>query len=65
MVQWLRHRAPSAGSTGLIPGQGTKFPHAAWPKKLLKDHWGEEGAGGEGLTPQYNPNSDQEIFQEC
>ena len=24
---------PSAGSVGLIPGQGTKIPHASWPKK--------------------------------
>ena len=21
---------PNAGGTGLIPGQGTKFPHAVW-----------------------------------
>ena len=28
MVQRLRLRALSAGSLGLIPGQGTKFPHA-------------------------------------
>ena len=36
MVQRLRLRALSAGSLGLIPGQGTKFPHAAWPKKNYK-----------------------------
>ena len=30
-VQWLRlHHAPSAEDMGLIPGQGTKIPHAAW-----------------------------------
>ena len=30
-VQWLR--LPSnAGGTGLIPDQGTKIPHASWPK---------------------------------
>ena len=29
-VQWLRPCAPNAGSTGLIPGRGTKIPHAAW-----------------------------------
>ena len=23
--------ASTAGGTGLIPGQGTKIPHAAWP----------------------------------
>ena len=26
--------APSnAGAVGVIPGQGTKIPHASWPKK--------------------------------
>ena len=29
MVQWLRFHASTAGSTGLIPGWGTKIPHAA------------------------------------
>ena len=28
-VQWLRLRACNAGSMGLIPGQGTKVPHAS------------------------------------
>ena len=28
MVQWLRLRASTAGVMGLIPGQGTKIPHA-------------------------------------
>ena len=27
-VQWLGLRASTAGGTGLIPGQGTKIPHA-------------------------------------
>ena len=27
-VQWLRLCAPNAGGTGLIPGWGTKIPHA-------------------------------------
>ena len=27
-VQWLRLHASTAGGTGLIPGQGTKTPHA-------------------------------------
>ena len=26
-VQWLRLPASTAGSTGLIPGRGTKIPH--------------------------------------
>ena len=29
VVQWLSPQAPSAGVMGLIPGQGTKIPHAA------------------------------------
>ena len=31
MVQWLRFHASSAEGSGLIPGQGTKMPHATWP----------------------------------
>ena len=27
-VQWLRLPASNAGDVGLIPGQGTKIPHA-------------------------------------
>ena len=29
-VQWLRHWAPTARGVGLIPGWGTKIPHAWW-----------------------------------
>ena len=29
-VQWLGLHASTAGGTGLIPGQGTKIPHALW-----------------------------------
>ena len=29
VVQWLRLHASTAGSTGSIPGWGTKIPHAA------------------------------------
>jgi len=29
-VQWLRLCAPNAGGTGLIPGRGTKIPHATY-----------------------------------
>ena len=66
MVQWLRLRAFSAGSMGLIPLVRELSSHMTHgQKKLQKDHWGEDGAGGEGLTSQYNPNSDQEIFHEC
>ena len=35
VVQWLGLRASTAGGTGLIPGQGTKILHAAWPKKKI------------------------------
>ena len=31
-VQWLGLRASAAGGVGLIPGRGTKIPHAAQPK---------------------------------
>ena len=36
MVQWLRLHAPNAGGIGLIPGQGTKTPHAIWSGKSKK-----------------------------
>ena len=29
-VQWIRLCTSTAGSVGLIPGQGIKIPHAAW-----------------------------------
>ena len=29
-VQWLRLHVPDAGGMGLIPGRGTKIPHAMW-----------------------------------
>ena len=39
MVQWLKLQAPTAGGTGLVPGRGTKIPHAArraWLKRKKK-----------------------------
>ena len=36
VVQWLRLCASNAGYAGLIPGQGTKIPHAVWQKKKKK-----------------------------
>ena len=30
MVQWLRLHPSNAGSAGLMPGGGTRIPHAAW-----------------------------------
>ena len=38
-VQWLRLHASTAGGTGLIPGQGTKIPHATRCGKKKKK-WG-------------------------
>ena len=35
-VQRLRLCTPNAGSTGSIPGQGTKIPHAAWRSQNKK-----------------------------
>ena len=32
MVQWLRLCTYTARGIGSISGQGTKIPHAAWPK---------------------------------
>ena len=37
MVQWLSLHASNAEDAGLIPGQGTRIPHAAeLSKKFLK-----------------------------
>ena len=33
VFQWLKLCASNAGGVGLIPGQGTKIPHASWQKK--------------------------------
>ena len=30
VVQWLRLHAANTQSVDLIPGQGTKIPHAVW-----------------------------------
>ena len=40
-VQWLRLKAPNAGVTRSIPGQGTKIPPCpvAWPKTNKKTEW--------------------------
>ena len=38
MVQWLRLCSPTVGATGLIPGQGTRIPHATWSsQKIFKN----------------------------
>ena len=43
VMHWLRLCAPSAGDVDLIPGQGTKIPHAVQPTNL---------ASSEGCVPQ-------------
>ena len=50
-VQWLRLRASTAGGAGLIPGQGTKIPHAVWHSQKKKfffnfKKWGGGFPGG-------------------
>ena len=35
VVQWLRLRAFNAGGVGLIPGRGTKIPHATQVAKKI------------------------------
>ena len=38
VVQWLGIHTSIAGSTGSIPGQGTKIPHALWcSQKISKN----------------------------
>ena len=36
-VQWLRLCASNTGGVGLIPGQGTKMPHATWPIYIYRE----------------------------
>ena len=36
VVQWFRLHASNAGDMGLIPGPGTKSPHATQPKYKIK-----------------------------
>ena len=44
-VQWLRLCTSNAGCIGLIPGQGTKIPRDAWPKKKREMRFSDEGTG--------------------
>ena len=34
-VQWLQLCTSTAGGAGLIPGWGTKIPHAVWQKNIF------------------------------
>ena len=36
-VQWLGFHANTTGSTGSVPGQGTKMPHAVHPSQKKKE----------------------------
>ena len=36
-VQWLRHRASTAGDMVLIPGRGTKILHATWHGQRIEE----------------------------
>ena len=36
MAQWLGLQAAKAGGMGLIPGRGTKIPHATWFGQNIK-----------------------------
>ena len=36
VVQWFRLHASKAGDMGLIPGPGSKSPHATQPKNKIK-----------------------------
>ena len=48
VVQWLELCTSNAGNVDLIPGWGTKIPHAAWPenpqKTSKKKNWAESRA---------------------
>ena len=48
-VQWLPHHASNAGGTGLIPGQGTRIPQAAWGSKKKKKKSLQITNAGEGM----------------
>jgi hypothetical protein len=43
VAHWLRLCAPTAGGSGLIPGQGTRIPHAAGCGPQKKGREGREG----------------------
>ena len=34
-AQWLRFCASHVGGMDLIPGQGSKIPHAVWPQRIF------------------------------
>ena len=61
MVQWLRLCAFNAGSTGSIPGWGTKIPYTAWgsQKTQNRDTWDFLDNAGQGTHKggNYIPDS--------
>ena len=65
MVQWLSLHGSLAGDTSLIPGQGTKIPHAMWPKKekKMKDSSASKNTiRSEKANPQNGRNYFQVIY---
>ena len=46
-VQWLRLHTSNAGGAGLIPGRGTKIPHAAQHTQKIKTKQNKKHKGGE------------------
>ena len=45
-VQWLRHHVSISRGTDLIPGRGSKIPHAMWHGQIKKSRRKE--------TPKYS-----------
>ena len=41
VVQWLRLHSPNAEGTGLIPGWGTKIPHATQHSQIKRENYGQ------------------------
>ena len=47
VVQWLELCTSNAGNVDLIPGWGTKIPHAAWPENPQKTNKKKTGQKAE------------------
>ena len=69
MVQWLRLCAFNAGSTGSIPGWGTKIPYTAWSSQNTQnretwdflDNVGQGTHKGGNCIPDICLGSTQEV----
>ena len=62
-VQWLRRHASIAGGAGLIPGWGTKIPHAAWPKNRRKKKKSKSSYQSPVSNPSVVPVALEEKFK--